>query len=377
MKPEQWEIAFESGAVIVPWSDPALPAADLDFPEELLAASEEEDADGLLRATVVGMPMVDDFDGGPSVVSEDEDPLEADETYDPGSVYLLFQLWRDAAIEGQLVRSGAAPLMIPGRTVVRKQPAVGGDQTRRLLPQIFEQKQDSGELARGGEAWEFLPPPLFRLGAKVRQDWLIEYLQDPTPIRPKSVMRMPHFSLSREDAVALAKYFALLSDLDPHKPSTARTDAQLAAADAAYREHLKTTQPDTSALPGIRLEHAMKIVADREQGCVKCHQLGATGEKPMGPNLELAYKRLRPEFVRRWIAKPDRIAPYTSMLDNLRYQPDDPKQDGFVVDYYHGTSSEQLEALVDLLMRFDRFSIRRQTTPRAAPDTAKPTSDNE
>jgi cytochrome c551/c552 len=375
MQLERWELAFESGEVIVPWSDPALPAADLDFSDDVLAASEDEDTDGLLRATIVGMPMVDDFDGGPAVLSEDEDPLEADEAYDPGSVYLLFQLWRNAAIEGQLVRSGAAPLMIPGRALLRKQPALGGEQMRRLMPRVFRQKQESGELARGGEAWEYLPPPLFGLGAKVRQDWLVDYLQNPTPIRPKSVMRMPHFNLSREDAIALAKYFALLSEVDPHEPSSARTDGQLAAADEAYREHLKATLPDTPAPHGVRLEHAMKIVTDQVRGCVKCHQLGAAGEKPLGPNLELAYKRLRPEFVRRWIAKPDRIAPYTSMLDNLRYQPDDPERDGFMVDYYHGTSSEQLEALVDLLMRLDHFSIRRQTSPPA--DTSAPSTVDE
>ena len=38
------------------------------------------------------------------------------------------------------------------------------------------------------------------------------------------------------------------------------------------------------------------------------------------PNLADVYRRLRPEFVRDWIANPKMILPYTSMPVNIPYQ---------------------------------------------------------
>jgi hypothetical protein len=71
--------------------------------------------------------------------------------------------------------------------------------------------------------------------------------------------------------------------------------------------------------------------------------------------------------MRRWIAKPDWILPYTPMPENIPYQPGtgfarsevDAEGNPISVQLYHGDSTQQLDALVDLLSNFDRFTSGR------------------
>ena len=65
------------------------------------------------------------------------------------------------------------------------------------------------------------------------------------------------------------------------------------------------------------------------------------------------HRRLRPEFVRRWIGNPKSVLPYTGMPVNIPYNPGAP---GIPVKVYDGTSVEQLEALVDLIVNFDFYT---------------------
>jgi hypothetical protein len=46
---------------------------------------------------------------------------------------------------------------------------------------------------------------------------------------------------------------------------------------------------------------------------------------------------------------------------NIPYRPDDPHLGGVAQDLYHGTSVQQLNGLVDLLMNFDAYA-RRNTS---------------
>ena len=88
------------------------------------------------------------------------------------------------------------------------------------------------------------------------------------------------------------------------------------------------------------------------------------------------HERLQPAYMKRWIAKPSWILPYTKMQELLPYKPDDPPTyGGFelpvlnpqgqpvvgadgkpkLVELYHGTGSEQLQAIVDLLANFGSY----------------------
>jgi hypothetical protein len=128
-----------------------------------------------------------------------------------------------------------------------------------------------------------------------------------------------------------------------------------------------------------RLDDAMKIVVNGNF-CVKCHIVAdfapAGGNRAKAPNLADVYRRLRPEYVRNWIANPPRILPYTSMPVNIKFVDPDP----ILQQLYHGTNVEQVEALTDLLMNYDQYA-RQSTriadrvvqpppmTPSAAPAT--------
>jgi hypothetical protein len=103
----------------------------------------------------------------------------------------------------------------------------------------------------------------------------------------------------------------------------------------------------------------MTIVANGNY-CVKCHAVAdfqPQGDPTtFGPNLADVYRRLRPEFTRDWIANPIRILPYTGMPVNIPFRPDDPHLGGVSQDLFPGSSIEQVQGLVDLLMNFDNYA---------------------
>jgi hypothetical protein len=79
-------------------------------------------------------------------------------------------------------------------------------------------------------------------------------------------------------------------------------------------------------------------------------------DRAKAPNLADVYRRFRPDYLRRWIAQPAMILPYTPMPVNVKYEPGKPFLGGVSQDLYHGTSIEQVDGLVDLLMNYDQFA---------------------
>jgi len=120
----------------------------------------------------------------------------------------------------------------------------------------------------------------------------------------------------------------------------------------------------------------MRFVTDKNY-CVTCHVISdfdpGTNDLAKGPDLAVMYKRLRPEYLRKWIAKPVSIRPYTGMPVNIPFDSAKEHLGGVDQQLYHGTSVEQLDATVDLLLNFDEYNKRHNlVTPlvRAASDTA-------
>jgi hypothetical protein len=71
------------------------------------------------------------------------------------------------------------------------------------------------------------------------------------------------------------------------------------------------------------------------------------------------HSRLRPDYVRRWIANPKKILPYTSMPVNIPFDPNSPHLGGVDQAIYPGTSIQQLDALVDLLMNYPTYTSQQ------------------
>ena len=134
-------------------------------------------------------------------------------------------------------------------------------------------------------------------------------------------------------------------------------------------------QPEVAegGAPGIkRLEDALKVITFKDY-CVTCHAVSdyqpEGSPRGLGPNLANVYRRMRGDYLRHWIANPMRVLPYTPMpaviKDNV------PDNERVPQTLYHGTPIQQLDAVVDLLMNFDRYTAGQSSI---APMIAKPTA---
>jgi len=186
-------------------------------------------------------------------------------------------------------------------------------------------------------------------GEKVQTGWLHAFLMDPIALRPAAVMRMPNFHMSSDDAAKLVDYFAASSDTPfPYEYNRQQRQSYLASMEATHPDHLT---------------EAMNIVVDGNY-CVKCHAVEdfqPQGDPTtFGPNLAGVHPRLKPDYVRDWVANPKRILPYTGMPVNIPYNPEAENLGGVAQKLFSGTSLEQLSGVVDLLMNFDTYA-KRQT----------------
>jgi cytochrome c551/c552 len=264
-------------------------------------------------------------------VAQDED--------DDGKPICFFTLWEPATIDGRRCPVGGADVVVPKAQLTSVRPPWGGTLARLLYPVVLDQARSSGASAAEVEAWGWVPPALVHEGAIVRPEWLFRYLLDPTVIRPAAVLRMPRFSLSTVEAQKLADYFAAVSGAEyPYTAPPAGSSGPLNTAG---------------------LDRAMKLLLDRNTYCAKCHLIG--DYRPVGknrtllaPKLDGTAGRLRPEYVRRWLADPKSVLPYTAMPAHF---PMTGKPLG--QDLFPGSSREQLDAVTELLLRYDEYARHR------------------
>jgi hypothetical protein len=223
------------------------------------------------------------------------------------------------------------------------------------------------------DAMAFAPPPLLNEGRKAQTTWLHNFLLDPYPIRPMAVLRMPKFNMSADEASILVNYFAAMDSAEYPYSFDART----------RQDHLEREE---QRFPK-RLDDAKVFV---QTICLQCHKLGdfTPTRYDQAPNLADVYHRLRPEFLRHWVANPKRYLPYTGMPDNQLPPPpkgpldkSKPDQKGnfgaavgplFDPPKSHATSEDQLGAVLDFLLNYDRYAQRDEKIEQLkVPDAAK------
>jgi mono/diheme cytochrome c family protein len=115
---------------------------------------------------------------------------------------------------------------------------------------------------------------------------------------------------------------------------------------------------------GAYAADAYRLVTDRNL-CLQCHNVGdVPSGLPQGPNLALTAERLRPEWVKEWIANPDRLFGYKpAMPQNF------PKNPVSYQKVFVGSSIEQVTAVRDVLMDLPRLADmpgNRSRAPLAA-----------
>jgi len=175
-----------------------------------------------------------------------------------------------------------------------------------------------------GDEINFAPPILNGEGFKVQPEWLFAFLQGPTSIRPWLKIRMPTFHFNNGEDDSIVNYFTALSDVN-----------------------VLYMFIDTNLIAPAELAAGAKLMTKDYFNCFSCHQQG--DKKPEGPpsgwspDLALAYQRLNPEWILKWIANPSALQPGTKMPS---YYPGGPD------DILGGNQDKQIHALLDYIFWF-------------------------
>jgi hypothetical protein len=371
LEAEQWKLSFPLGTFDEQSAQTLPPFVGHHFDPQQLSKSATPDRRGETQATLYGLPALDTADALPQVRDADDEELEPEAQYSPNMALYGFDLYEAVALGGNPYRRGLQPLQVPGTTITTKYPSLGGFLAKYLAPRVLELERQDNPKAPGNEAYGWLPPPLMGEGAKVQTEWLYEFLREPYAIRPATFLRMPKFNLSPDDTTKLVNYFAARDNAEyPYMLDTRRQSNHLAARQAEFERAGGAQGPSEEAgaqadpsTQQDRLDAAMAIVTKTQ--CVQCHQVGdyvPTGPaRAQGPNLARVYERLRPDYTRQWLANPKMFLPYTPMPVNIfKYDPQAENLGGLDQALYHGTSVQQLDGVVDLLMNYDEYA-KRQT----------------
>jgi mono/diheme cytochrome c family protein len=222
----------------------------------------------------------------------------------------------------------------------------------------------------GGDVWpaisqkkeKWRPPDLLGQGIKTDPQWLFRFLKDPAfvtipgqadtdRVRPWHSIRMPTFPLTDEEARALVRYFAALSDTTADFES-AEGDS-LVGADAAYASaksfDVKDPQDPTKKVKAgakDRLEEAEVLF--RQYECKSCHS--SDPKVPIGnraPNFRHTRGgRLRESWIRTWLWGPSKLQPGTAMPTFFAGPEGPVAQD---VQFFGGDPDAQIRALKDFI----------------------------
>src|SRR5262249_53555680 len=226
-------------------------------------------------------------------------------------------------------------------------------------------------------------------------------------------LRMPRFNMSEEDAQTIVNYFAAVDRMDnpafgvtyPYLALPQRQDGYAKERNRQYLDGLPKLQEDHKKISLPAAEKALKtakeaeakatpdqkpaatrkredtqkdvdaikkaladipaklkspdafaedsyhlLLAGRSGACLQCHDVGRhKATIPQGPPLELAHERLRPEWMERWLANPQRLITYQSFMpaNYPRVTSFDQEKDQ---ELYPGTTLGHITALRDLLM---------------------------
>jgi cytochrome c2 len=329
----------------------------------IVGKSATTDRRGMVEAELRGLPSLEaggDYGALPVIRDPDGADFAEGEKTQPRLASYEFMLFNSpAAVGGETYQPGTK-LTVPGANLSRKYPTEGGYLTRYLSPVVYELEKKANPNAKGDQVFGWLPPPLMGEGKKVQTAWLYDFLMEPYPIRPATFLRMPKFNLSRDDTSKLVAYFAAKDNASyPYEFDQRRQGEHLASKQAEYAKEADGPNAAPES-PRDRLDAAMKTVTNRTY-CVQCHSVADfqsdNSPRAQGPNLARVYQRLRPDYLRRWIAYPTLILPYTAMPENIKYNAE---ADQLSDKWYHGTRTDQVDGLVDLLMNFDEYA-KRQT----------------
>lgn len=265
---------------------------------------------------------------------------------DPVDQEYVAELW-DTLQVGDKELFPTTKLIFPAAALDAIVPSRGGRFAEWLANRLVETKQVK-QLSLGLQA---SPPPLYQEGIKVQTPWLYNFLRNPYQIRHTTVLRMPRFNMSNDEARALANYFAAVDGAAyPYQTSPERESPYLNARSAQFHQQFGDKSNDY-------LTESWKVL--NSPLCIKCHAVG--GRQPVStdpandiraPNLEQAGDRLRSDWMLLWLYKPPWITPYTSMPQNF------PPGKQSLPELFGGDNNAATIGVRDALLNYHRLMER-------------------
>lgn len=279
----------------------------------------------------------------------------ADPEDDPADQTVFYDLWETISL-GENDK-----LLVPGRRMelrvnklIEAAPGRGGAFSEWLVNASTNREVDRKS------AWHMVPPPLYLEGIKVQTPWLYSFLKDPGRIRYTTVLRMPQFTLSNDEAEKLANYFAAVDGAPfPYQDVPQREPDYLSVMEEHHADYLRD---------------AWKVITRGPPAgvCAGCHAVGGrefvAGDPTKvtrGPNLDGVTSRLRPDWAQLWIYNPVWFTPYTKMPQNFTKAGTVEKK--LFPDLFDGDQQQQAVAARDALMNYLRMLEKEGKATAVAP----------
>jgi len=144
------------------------------------------------------------------------------------------------------------------------------------------------------------PPSLIREGEKVQPGWLFQFLRNPIAIRPLTVLRMPKFNMSDEDAMAIVNYFTAADKITnpgigltyPYLNVPEKDEAYIQRKTREYVERLKKAgkyDAEVKELQPVWAQASRDLIAAAE-GRLKSANLSLEDAKKKNEAVDVAQK---------------------------------------------------------------------------------------
>ncbi len=307
-------------------------------------------ADGVVKP----LPIVQ-FHGMIAGAPDPADPPE-DQEY-------VVESWENLKVAGKELFP-TYKFIFPAANLDKIEAARGGRYAEWLVQRLLDQ----GVAKERSLAWQMAPPPLYKEGTKVQTPWLFNFLRNPGKLRHTTVLRMPRFNMSDDEAQSLANYFAAVDGTPfPYQLIAEREPAYLNATNAEFHKAFPEKKVDYLSESWQMLNAPL---------CIKCHSVGGRqvvisdpAKDIRGPNLDLASERLKPDWLLLWLFRPQWVTPYTSMPSPLP-----PQQVGGQPRYpelFGADGLRQTLSLRDALVNYYKLLEREGKTaeaPKPAPE---------
>ncbi len=332
-------------------------------------------------------------------------PLEKDEKL------IAFGAQGKALIDGQrevLTIPSALDVRIPPDGLISRNDPWGGTLGNLLVPYLMNKNRT--KYADEDSARSAVPPPLVREGERVQPDWLYGFVRNPSMVRPETVLRMPKFNMSDDEARAIVNYFAAADKVNnpgigltypymtvPERQEVywqtrnreyadllakenrlqGRAEAFLKSAEERLKEARGSDKADLEAQIKRIKEALGEKDADKQKKllgqedlywtdafklltmtgnnaiCQKCHSIGSLkASEEQAPQLDLAWRRLRPGWTERWLGNPKRLLTYTPAMPQNFHSGNNEQ----FREFFDAPSREKVQALRDVLMNYPKVA---------------------